>query len=105
MSASRRRIASFRPRTRFLKSSSPAWLRPAKGRCLVRASPEGLRICATRFARSVYPLRNERNIAHKNPVDPNTFDLALAHQCAAWIMAELLLIPTLYFRATPLPMH
>jgi hypothetical protein len=52
--------------------------------------PDGLRVCAARLARSVYTLRNKRNIAHKNPVDPNTFDLALAHQCAAWIMAELL---------------
>ena len=52
--------------------------------------PEGLRICAARLARSIYTFRNKRNIAHKNPVDPNTFDLALAHQAAAWIMAELL---------------
>jgi hypothetical protein len=54
------------------------------------ALPEGLRICAARLARAIYTLRNKRNIAHKNPVDPNTFDLALAHQAAAWIMAELL---------------
>lgn len=54
------------------------------------ALPEGLRICAVRVARSIYTLRNKRNIAHKNPIDPNTFDLALAHQGAAWIMAELL---------------
>ena len=52
--------------------------------------PEGLRICAARVARSIYTLRNKRNIAHKNPVDPNTFDLALVHQGAAWIMAEFL---------------
>ncbi|WSG72962.1 hypothetical protein U8P80_15505 [Rhizobium beringeri] len=38
----------------------------------------------------LHALRNKRNIAHKNPVDPNTFDLALAHASAAWIMAELL---------------
>jgi hypothetical protein len=50
---------------------------------------EGLRICGARIARSVYTLRNKRNIAHKNQVDPNTFDLAFAHQGAAWIMAEL----------------
>jgi hypothetical protein len=54
------------------------------------ALPEGLRICAARIARSIYTLRNKRNIAHKGAVDPNTFDLALAHQSAAWIMAELL---------------
>lgn len=52
--------------------------------------PEGLRICAARLARFIYTLRNKRNIAHKNPVDPNRFDLALAHEGAAWIMAELL---------------
>ena len=52
--------------------------------------PEGLRICAARIARSIYTLRNKRNILHKNPVDPNTFDLALVHQSAAWIMAEFL---------------
>lgn len=51
---------------------------------------EGLRICGARVARAIYTLRNKRNIAHKNPVDTNTFDLALAHQGAAWIMAELL---------------
>lgn len=54
------------------------------------AVPEGLRICGARLARSIYALRNKRNIAHKNPIDPNRFDLALAHQGAAWIMAELL---------------
>lgn len=52
--------------------------------------PEGLRICGARLARSIYTFRNKRNIAHKNPVDPNRFDLALAHHAAAWIMAELL---------------
>lgn len=52
--------------------------------------PEGLRICASRLARSIYTLRNKRNIAHKNPIDPNIFDLALAHQGAAWVMAELI---------------
>jgi hypothetical protein len=54
------------------------------------ALPEGLRVCGARLARAVYTFRNKRNIAHKNPVDPNRFDLALAHQSAAWIMAELL---------------
>jgi hypothetical protein len=51
--------------------------------------PDGLRICAARVARSIYTLRNKRNIAHKNPIDPNTYDLAYIHQGAAWIMAEL----------------
>lgn len=53
-----------------------------------QAIPEGLRICGARIARSIYTLRNKRNIAHKNEVDPNTIDLAFIHQGAAWIMAE-----------------
>jgi hypothetical protein len=52
--------------------------------------PEGLRTCAARIARAIYTLRNKRNVAHKNSIDPNTVDLAFAHQGAAWIMAELL---------------
>ena len=52
--------------------------------------PEGLRICASRIGRSVYTLRNKRNIAHKDEVDPNSFDLAYVHQGAAWVMAELI---------------
>ena len=52
--------------------------------------PDGLRLCAARVARSIYTLRNKRNIAHKNDVDANIHDLAFAHQAAAWISAELL---------------
>ena len=52
--------------------------------------PDGLRICAARVARAIYTFRNKRNIAHKNAVDTNTHDLALAHNGAAWISAELL---------------
>lgn len=51
--------------------------------------PEGLRICGARVARAMYALRNKRSIAHKNEIDPNTFDLAVVHEGAAWIMAEL----------------
>jgi hypothetical protein len=51
--------------------------------------PEGLRICGARIARAMYALRNKRSIAHKNEIDPNTFDLAFVHEGAAWIMAEL----------------
>jgi hypothetical protein len=54
------------------------------------ALDEGLRVIAPRVARMMYTLRSKRSIAHKNAVDPNTFDLALLHQGAAWIMAELL---------------
>jgi hypothetical protein len=52
--------------------------------------PDGIRFCAGRFARAIYTLRNKRNIAHNNPIDPNTVDLQLAHSGAAWIMAEFL---------------
>jgi hypothetical protein len=51
--------------------------------------PEGLRTCAARVARSMYTLRNKRNIAHKNEVDPNTIDLRYCYMAAAWIMSEL----------------
>lgn len=51
--------------------------------------PDGLRMCGGRIARSVYTLRNKRNIAHKSEIDPNSFDLAYVHEAAAWIMAEL----------------
>lgn len=51
--------------------------------------PDGLRICGSRIARAMYSLRSKRSIARKNEVDPNTFDLALLHEGAAWIMAEL----------------
>jgi hypothetical protein len=52
--------------------------------------PDSLRICAARIGRSIYTLRNKRNIAHKGDVDPNTFDLAYIHQAASWIVAELI---------------
>lgn len=54
------------------------------------ALPDDLRICAARIARSIYTLRNKRNIAHKNAVDPNSYDLSFVHEGAAWVMAELL---------------
>jgi hypothetical protein len=51
--------------------------------------PDGLRVCGARIARAMYSLRSKRSIAHKNEIDPNTFDLAFLHEGAAWIMAEL----------------
>jgi hypothetical protein len=51
--------------------------------------PDGLRVCASRIARSMYTLRNKRNIAHKSEVDPNSFDLRFCHDAARWIMSEL----------------
>jgi hypothetical protein len=52
--------------------------------------PDGLRFCGSRTARTIYTLRNKRNIAHKSEIDPNTVDLGFIHQAAAWIMAELI---------------
>jgi hypothetical protein len=54
------------------------------------ALPEGLRFCAARIARSMYTLRNKRNIVHANAVDPNMADLVYLHQSAAWILAEFI---------------
>jgi hypothetical protein len=51
--------------------------------------PEGLRVCAARYARAMYTLRNRRSIAHKNAINPNISDLRLIHESAAWIMAEM----------------
>ncbi len=52
--------------------------------------PEDLRICAGRVARSIYTMRNRRNIAHKGKVDSNIFDLAYLHHATSWIVAEFL---------------
>ena len=49
---------------------------------------DGLRICGSRIARSMYTLRNKRNIAHKGEVDPNTYDLAFLNQGAACFERE-----------------
>jgi hypothetical protein len=51
--------------------------------------PDGLRFSAGRIARSMYTMRNKRNIAHNGEVDPNGYDLAYLHNAASWIMAEL----------------
>lgn len=51
---------------------------------------DGIRICAARIARSMYSLRNKRSIAHKNDIDPNSYDLFFLHSGASWIVAELL---------------
>lgn len=51
--------------------------------------PDGLRFTAGRIARSMYTMRNKRNIAHNGEVDPNGYDLAYLHHAASWIMAEL----------------
>jgi hypothetical protein len=52
--------------------------------------PDGLRIVAARVGRSMYTMRNKRNIAHKGEVDPNRFDLQYLIGGAQWILAELI---------------
>ena len=52
--------------------------------------PDGLRLCGSRVARSIYTMRNKRNIAHKGEVDPNRIDLEFTYHGAVWIMAELI---------------
>ncbi len=54
------------------------------------ALPDGLRVCGGRVARSIYTMRNKRNIAHKREINPNRIDLAFTYHGAAWIMAELI---------------
>ena len=53
------------------------------------ALPDGLRLCGSRVARSIYTMRNKRNIAHKGEIDPNRIDLEFTYHGAAWIMTEL----------------
>lgn len=70
--------------------------RPSVDECLrnaesnMAAIDDGLRVCAARAARSMYTLRNRRNIAHKGAVDPNNYDLRFLLASAQWIMAELI---------------
>lgn len=52
--------------------------------------PVGWRLCGSRVARSIYTMRNKRNIAHRAEIDPNIIDLDFTHHGAAWIMAELI---------------
>jgi|SRR5579862_3771626 hypothetical protein len=56
--------------------------------------PDSLRTTAARIARSIYTVRNKRNIAHKGEIDPNSIDLSYAHHAASWIMAEMVRIST-----------
>ena len=55
---------------------------------------DGLRICAARVGRSMYSLRNKRNILHKGSVDPNTYDLRYLFAGAQWVMSELIRVIT-----------
>jgi hypothetical protein len=50
--------------------------------------PDDLRLCAARIARTMYTLRNKRNIAHKADVDPNMIDLRYLLAAAQWLLSE-----------------
>jgi hypothetical protein len=50
--------------------------------------PDGLRTCTSRICRSMYTLRNKRNIAHKGEVDPNEYDLRFLVAASQWVLAE-----------------
>ena len=50
---------------------------------------DDLKLCCARIARSMYTLRNKRNIAHKNSVDPNVYDLKYLYECSQWILSEI----------------
>jgi hypothetical protein len=52
--------------------------------------PDGLKIVAARVGRSMYTMRNKRNIAHKGEVDPSRFDLQYLVGAAQWVLAELI---------------
>ena len=52
--------------------------------------PDGLKIVAARVGRSMYTMRNKRNIAHKGGVDPSRFDLQYLVSAAQWVLAELI---------------
>jgi hypothetical protein len=49
---------------------------------------DGLKVCASRVARSIYTLRNKRSIAHSGEVDSNSYDLAYLLHGTQWILAE-----------------
>ena len=50
---------------------------------------DGLRICASRVARSMYTIRSKRSIVHKGEIDSNSYDLRYLHSAAQWTLAEL----------------
>jgi len=51
--------------------------------------PKDSRLMIVRMSRILYTLRNKRNIAHKNGIEPNKIDLGFIYTGAQWIMAEL----------------
>jgi hypothetical protein len=51
---------------------------------------DGIRICMSRLARSIYCLRSKRNIIHKGMIDPNISDLKYIYSGSHWILAEFL---------------
>jgi len=70
-----------------VKPNVDAFLRDSENKAATL--DDGLRVCAARIARSMYTLRNKRNIAHKGDVDPNIYDLRFLLNGAQWVLAEL----------------
>lgn len=82
-------ILQFMEQGKFDKKPSvDSYLKGLEGRS--SSLNDGLRICASRVGRSMYTIRNKRNIAHKGSVDPNTYDLNYLLSSAQWILAELI---------------
>ena len=52
--------------------------------------PDDLKLCCSRIARSIYTLRNKRNILHKGDVDPNIYDLNYIYSACQWILSEMI---------------
>lgn len=50
---------------------------------------DDLRITLSRVARSMYTIRNKRNIAHKGAIDPSVGDLWYLLASAQWVLSEL----------------
>lgn len=68
--------------------SVEGYLRPLESRAC--SLDDGLRVCASRIARSLYTIRSKRNVVHKGEVDMNMIDLRLVHAQARWLLSELL---------------
>jgi hypothetical protein len=54
------------------------------------ALDEDLRVATARVVRSMYTLRNKRNMAHKGTLDPNVGGLRYLLAGAQWVMSEFL---------------
>lgn len=51
---------------------------------------DDLKIVLSRIARSIYTLRNKRNIVHKGNIDANLYDLKYIYSSTQWILTEFI---------------